>query len=87
MKELINKVRKKPCTGMRDFWISYMEMMGPLIQNIDACHAQNGFEYLSSKYNMLPVLMAYDNYDYGRWFKFFGRCSFHFQIKNGLHFA
>ena len=42
-------------------------MTDPLVQNIDACHARNGLEYLSSTYDMLPGLMAYDNHDYGRW--------------------
>ncbi|KAJ4940036.1 hypothetical protein JOQ06_029467 [Pogonophryne albipinna] len=67
MKELITRVYEKPGTDMGDFWISFMEMSDPLVQNIDACHARNGSEYLSSTYNMLPGLMAYDNHDYGRW--------------------
>ena len=67
MKELINRVYEKPGTDMGDFWVSFMEMSDPLVQNIDACHARNGSEYLSSTYNMLPGLMAYDNHDYGRW--------------------
>ncbi|KAF3833218.1 hypothetical protein F7725_026883 [Dissostichus mawsoni] len=64
MKDLITRVYEKPGTDMGDFWISFMEMSDPLVQNIDACHARNGSEYLSSTYNML---MAYDNHDYGRW--------------------
>ncbi|KAJ4927219.1 hypothetical protein JOQ06_014954, partial [Pogonophryne albipinna] len=67
MKELITRVYEKPGTDMGDFWISFMEMSDPLVQNIDACHARNGSEYLSSTYNMLPGLMAYNNHDYGRW--------------------
>ena len=67
IKELINKVYEKPGTDMGDFWVSFMEMSDPLVQSIDACHARNGSEYLSSTYDMLPGLMAYNNHDYGRW--------------------
>jgi hypothetical protein len=67
IKELINQVYKEPGTDMGDFWVSFMEMSDPLVQNIDACHARNGTEYLSSTYDMLPWLMAYDNHEYGRW--------------------
>ena len=42
-------------------------MSDHLVQFLDACHARNFTEYLSSTYNMLPGLMAYDNHDYGRW--------------------
>ena len=48
-------------------WLSFLEMTDPLVQNIDARHAKNGLDYLSSTYDMLPGLMAYDNHDYGRW--------------------
>lgn len=64
---LIRQVYEMPGTDMGDFWLSFLEMSDPLVQNIDACHAQNFTEYLSSTYNMLPGLMAYDNHDYGRW--------------------
>ena len=66
MKKLIQKVYNKPGIAMGDFWFSFMEMFEPLAQNIDACHARNFSEYLSSTYNMLPGLMAYDNHDYGQ---------------------
>lgn len=72
MKNIIAKVYQKPDTEMGDFWLSFLEMTDPLVQNIDACHAQNGPEYLSSTFNMLPVLMAYDNHDYGRWLPDYG---------------
>ena len=42
-------------------------MTDPLVPNIDACHALNVPEYLSSTYSMLPGLMACNNHDYGRW--------------------
>lgn len=64
IEELINRVYEKPGTDMGDFWVSFMEMSDPLVQNIDACHARNGTEYLSSTYDMLPGLMAYDNHDW-----------------------
>ena len=67
VKDLINQVYEKPGTDMGDFWISFIEMTDPLVQNIYACHAQDASEYLSSTYDMLPGLMAYDNHDYGRW--------------------
>ena len=67
IRKLITKVYVKPGTGMGGFWVSFMEMSDPLVQCLDACHAINFPEYLSSTYNMLPELMAYDNHDYGRW--------------------
>lgn len=67
IKELIHKVYKKPGTDMGDFWVSFLEMTDPLVQNIHACHVQNFTEYLSSTYDMLAGLMAYDNHEYGRW--------------------
>ncbi|KAL8578071.1 hypothetical protein ACOMHN_019787 [Nucella lapillus] len=67
MKDMITSVYEKPGTDMGDFWISFMEMTDPLAQNLDACHARNGPEYVSSTYDMLKGLMAYNNHDYGRW--------------------
>ena len=67
IRNLITKVYEKPGTDMGDFWVSFLEMSDPLVQCLDACHARNFTEYLSSTYNMLPGLMAYDNHDYGRW--------------------
>ena len=67
IREIINTVYEKPGTDMGDFWISYLEMTDPLIQNINACHARNSFEYLSSTYDMLSGLVAYNNHEYGRW--------------------
>ena len=66
MQQLINRVYEKPGTDIGDFWVSFLEMSDPLVQNIDACDARNGSEYLSSKYDMLAGLMAYDNHDYAR---------------------
>ena len=67
IRNLITKVYEKPGTDMGDFWVSFLEMSDPLVQCLDAFHARNVTEYLSSTYNMLPGLMAYNNHDYGRW--------------------
>ena len=67
MIHLMKKVYEKPCMILGDFWILFLEMTNPLVQNIDACHTQNALEYLSSTYDMLPGLMAYDNHDSGRY--------------------
>ena len=64
---LVNKVYKEAGTDMGDFWLSFLEMTDPLVQNVDACHARHLTEYISSTYDMLPGLMAYDNHEYGRW--------------------
>ncbi|KAI9532547.1 hypothetical protein NQZ68_031249 [Dissostichus eleginoides] len=80
MKELITRVYEKPGRDMGDFWISFMEMSDPLVQNIDACHARNGSEYLSSTYNMLPGLMAYDNHANGGGCQIIGQCSLRWQM-------
>lgn len=50
MKTLINRVYDKPGTHMGDYWLSFIEMLDPLVQNLDACHARNGPEYISSTY-------------------------------------
>ena len=42
-------------------------MTDVLIQNIHACHVRDITEYLSSTYDMLKYLMAYNNHNYGRW--------------------
>ena len=67
IKQLISKVFEKPGTDMGYFWLSFLEMTDPVVHNIDACDPRNGLEYMSSTYDMLPGLMAYDNHDYGRW--------------------
>ena len=54
-------------TDMGDFWISFLEMTDVLIQNIHACHVRNLSEYLSSTYDMLKYIIAYNNTNYGRW--------------------
>ena len=64
---LVNKVYKEAETDMGDFWLSFLEMTDPLVQNVDACHTRHLTEYISSTYDMLPGLMAYDNHEYGRW--------------------
>ena len=58
----MQEVYEKPGTNMGDYWISFLEMSDPLVQNIHACHTQ----YKSSSFNMLPGLMAYNNHEYER---------------------
>ena len=58
IKELINKVYGKPGSDMGNIWLSFLEMADPLVQNINACHARNGPEYISPSYSMLSGLMA-----------------------------
>ena len=67
LNELVEKVYGKTGTDMGDFWISFLEMSDPLTQNIHACHSQNGPEYISSSYDMLPGLLAYNNKEYARY--------------------
>ncbi len=58
---------EKTGIDMVDFWLTFLEMPDILLQNIDACHSNNVSEYLSSTYDMLHGLMAYNNHGYGRW--------------------
>lgn len=52
---------------MGDMWLSFLEMTDPLIQNYHSCHVRNASEYLSSTYDMMKYIMAYNNHNYGRW--------------------
>ena len=65
--DIVQHVYKSNGTDMGDFWLSFLEMSDVLIQNIHACHVRSVSEYLSSTYNMLKYLMAYNNHNYGRW--------------------
>ena len=42
VKELIYRVYEKPGTDMGDFWLSFLEMIDPLVQCLNACHARTG---------------------------------------------
>merc|ERR1712055_1049837 len=55
-------------TGMYilDYWISFFKMSDPLAQNIHACHTQNYDKYISSPYEMLSGLLAYNNHENGQ---------------------
>ena len=64
---LVNKLYREAGADMGDFWLSFLEMTDPLVQNKDACHARHLAEYISLAYDMLPGLMACDNHEYGRW--------------------
>ena len=66
IKTIVEAVYEKPGTDMGDYWISFLEMSDPLAQNIHACHTQDYDEYISSSYEMLSGLLAYNNHEYGR---------------------
>ena len=51
---------------MGDYWLSFLEMIDPLAQNVPACHTQQYDEYVSSAHEKFPGLMAYNNHEYGR---------------------
>ena len=53
---LVTSVYEKPGTDMGDFWLSFLEMTDPLVQNIHACHSRSGSEYISSTFSMLSGL-------------------------------
>ena len=67
LQNLVDAVYEEPGTDMGGYWLSYMEMSDVLLQNVHACHVGNFEEYVSSTYDMLPCLLAYNNHDYGRW--------------------
>ena len=64
IQKIVQEVYEKPGTNMGDYWISFLEMSDPLVQNIHACYTQNYDEYKSSSIEMLPGLMAYNNHEY-----------------------
>ena len=67
IKTIVEAVYKKPGAGMGNYLISFLKMSNPLAQNIHACNSQEDYgEYISSSYDMLLRLLAYNNYDYGR---------------------
>ena len=55
MLDSVNKVYKAD-TDMGDFWLSFLEMTDPPVQNIDAFHAKHLI--ISSTYDTLSGLMA-----------------------------
>ena len=65
--DIVDRIYRSNGTDMGDFWLSFLEMTDILVQNIHACHVRNATEYLSSTYDMLKHLMAYNNHNYGRW--------------------
>ena len=64
---IVKSVYESNGTDLGDFWLTFLEMSDVLMQNIHACHSRNAKEYLSSTHGMLKYLMAYNNYEYGRW--------------------
>ena len=59
--DLVSRVYQSNGTDMGDYWLSFLEMTDVLVQNIHACHVRDLTEYLSSTYDMLPYLVAYNN--------------------------
>ena len=64
---LVDQIYQSNSTDMGDFWLSFLEDTDVLFQNIHACHIGNFEEYVSSTYDMLRYMMAYNNHNYGRW--------------------
>ena len=52
---------KRIMEDMGDFWLSFLELTDALVQNIHVCYTGNMEEYISSKYDMLKYIMAYNN--------------------------
>ena len=49
-----------------EFWISFLEMVEVLTQNIHSVRTRNWLEFKSSLKLMLPWMHIYDNDRYGR---------------------
>ena len=67
IEQIVDQIYQSPGTDIGDFWITFLEMSDVLLQNVHACHVCDLDEYLSSSYDMLPGLLAYNNHDYGRY--------------------
>eukprot|EP00794_Sanderia_malayensis_P000931 gene931-241_t len=52
---------------MAKYWLSFLEMVEILMQNIHALRTQNWEEFKISLRSMLPWMQIYDNNKYGRW--------------------
>ena len=65
--KLVDEMYRSPGTDIGDFWLTFLEMSDILLQNVHACHVCDLDEYLSSSYDMLPGLLAYNNHDYGKY--------------------
>lgn len=67
VKDLIETLFRD-CDGapLAEYWISFMEMVEILTQNIHALRTSNWNEYKSSLKLMLPWMQIYDNDKYGR---------------------
>ena len=65
--KVVSFIYQQSDSDMSNFWLSFLEMTDILLQNVHACHVGNFEEYLTSTYEMLPSLLAYNNHDYGGW--------------------
>ena len=52
---------------MAKYWLSFLQMVEILMQNIHALRTQNWEEFKISLRSMLPWMQIYDNNKYGRW--------------------
>ena len=52
--------------SLAEYWVSFMEMVEILTQNIHAVRTSNWIEFKSSLKLMLPWMKIYDNDKYGR---------------------
>ena len=67
LKDLIDTFFKEyDGTPQAEYWMSFMEMVEVLTQNIHAIRTSNWTEFKSSLKLMLPWMQIYDNNKYGR---------------------
>ena len=66
IQKLVHVVYDRTNTDMGECWMSFQEASNIFLQSLDACHVNNLDEYLPSTRAKLPVMLAYNNHDYGR---------------------
>lgn len=67
MKDVVEKLFKDyEGAPLAEYWISFMEMVEILTQNVHALRTSNWHEYKTSLKLMLPWMQIYDNDKYGR---------------------
>lgn len=58
--------RTSPASPMAQFWLTYLDMVGLLLQFIRATRTGNWSLHLACIENMLPWFFAYDRQNYSR---------------------
>ena len=66
IQKLVHVVYDRTNTDMGECWMSFQEASNIFLQSLDARHVNNLDEYLLSTRAKLPVMLAYNNHDYGR---------------------